>query len=105
MKSIAPLVLELRDKELLPAICFNEDRRMCEKLAQQLFDYLEMQQKEFEASAEYKKYEIKDEEVMRVLRTLNLNLSIIETYVRMLKDFAELVYAQKNQSFRPKSTT
>ncbi|VIO90324.1 DEAD/DEAH box helicase family protein [Brugia malayi] len=62
MKSIAPLVLELRDKELLPAICFNEDRRMCEKLAQQLFDYLEMQQKEFEASAEYKKYEIKDEE-------------------------------------------
>ncbi|VDM09116.1 unnamed protein product [Wuchereria bancrofti] len=62
MKSIAPLVLELRDKELLPAICFNEDRRMCEKLAQQLFDYLEMQQKKFEASAEYKKYEIKDEE-------------------------------------------
>uniref|UniRef100_A0A158Q886 DEAD/DEAH box helicase n=1 Tax=Elaeophora elaphi TaxID=1147741 RepID=A0A158Q886_9BILA len=62
MKSIAPLILELRDKELLPAICFNEDRRVCERLAQQLFDYLEMQQKEFEASPEYKKYEIKDEE-------------------------------------------
>ncbi|VDO37468.1 unnamed protein product [Onchocerca flexuosa] len=62
VKSIAPLILELRDKELLPAICFNEDRRVCERLAQQLFDYLEMQQKEFEASPEYKKYEIKDEE-------------------------------------------
>ncbi|CAG9531357.1 unnamed protein product [Cercopithifilaria johnstoni] len=62
MKNIAPLILELRDKELLPAICFNEDRRVCERLAQQLFDYLEMQQKEFEASSEYKKYEIKDEE-------------------------------------------
>ncbi|MCP9258646.1 putative helicase C28H8.3 [Dirofilaria immitis] len=45
MKSIAPLILELRDKELLPAICFNEDRRVCERLAQQLFDYLEIQQK------------------------------------------------------------
>uniref|UniRef100_A0A915PQL1 DEAD/DEAH box helicase n=1 Tax=Setaria digitata TaxID=48799 RepID=A0A915PQL1_9BILA len=62
MKNIAPLVLELRDKELLPAICFNEDRRVCEGLAQQLFAYLEMQQKEFETSPEYKKYEIKDEE-------------------------------------------
>ncbi|VDK71743.1 unnamed protein product [Onchocerca ochengi] len=62
VKSIAPLILELRDKELLPAICFNEDRRVCERLAQQLFDYLEMQQKEFEASPEYRKYEIKDEE-------------------------------------------
>lgn len=65
MKSIAPLILELRDKELLPAICFNEDRRVCERLAQQLFNYLEMRQKEFEASPEYKKYEIKDEEVGR----------------------------------------
>lgn len=64
MKSIAPLILELRDKELLPAICFNEDRRVCEKLALQLFKFLEIRQKEFEESAEFKnKYEIKNEEV------------------------------------------
>uniref|UniRef100_A0A1I7W5H4 DEAD/DEAH box helicase n=1 Tax=Loa loa TaxID=7209 RepID=A0A1I7W5H4_LOALO len=69
MKSIAPLILELRNKELLPAICFNEDRRVCERLAQQLFTYLEMQQKEFEASPEYKKYEIKDEEkILKIMK-------------------------------------
>ncbi|KAL4002464.1 DEAD/DEAH box helicase family protein [Acanthocheilonema viteae] len=78
MKNIAPLILELRDRELLPAICFNEDRRICERLAQQLFDYLEMQQKEFEASAEYKKYEIKDEEKIAKMMKRKRDAAVIK---------------------------
>ncbi|VDN07517.1 unnamed protein product [Thelazia callipaeda] len=62
MKSISPLILELRDKNLLPAICFNENRRICEKLAVQLCSHLETLQINFEMSPEYKKYEIKDED-------------------------------------------
>lgn len=92
MKSIAPLILELRDKELLPAICFNEDRRVCERLAQQLFDYLEMQQKEFEASSEYKKYEIKDEEVNQTFRKFELVFISHQSICINVERFAELLY-------------
>lgn len=68
LRSIVPLVMELRDNEMLPAICFNDDRRICERLAERLFEHLEEQQKKFEESADYKnKYEIKDEEKMMKL--------------------------------------
>uniref|UniRef100_A0A0M3K1T2 Helicase C-terminal domain-containing protein n=1 Tax=Anisakis simplex TaxID=6269 RepID=A0A0M3K1T2_ANISI len=68
LKSIVPLIMELRDKEMLPAICFNDDRKVCEQLADKLFEYLEAEQHEFEESDEFKsKYAIKDEEKMMKL--------------------------------------
>ncbi|VDM39316.1 unnamed protein product [Toxocara canis] len=68
LRSIVPLIMELRDNEMLPAICFNDDRKVCERLAERLFEHLEEQQKKFEESAEYRnKYEIKDEEKMMKL--------------------------------------
>lgn len=64
LRNIASVVEEMREKDMLPAICFNEDRRMCEKLAEELFSYLERKQIEFESSSAFKnKYEIRDEKV------------------------------------------
>ncbi|GMT18844.1 hypothetical protein PFISCL1PPCAC_10141 [Pristionchus fissidentatus] len=65
MNNIIPLVDELKEKAMLPAICFNDDRTVCEELARKLCEELEERQKEFEESAEFKtKFMIKDEEKM-----------------------------------------
>ena len=34
LNGIVPLVDELREKKMLPAICFNDDRTACEQLAE-----------------------------------------------------------------------
>ena len=63
-KNIVNTVLELRADEKLPAICFNDDRVVCELLAKKVFAYFEQEQNIFEATPEFKKnFEIKDEEV------------------------------------------
>ncbi|GMS88551.1 hypothetical protein PENTCL1PPCAC_10726, partial [Pristionchus entomophagus] len=65
MNNIIPLVDELKEKNMLPGICFNDDRTVCEDLAMKLCEELEARQKEWEESAEYKlKFAIKDEEKM-----------------------------------------
>lgn len=33
MNNIIPLVDELKEKNMLPGICFNDDRTVCEELA------------------------------------------------------------------------
>lgn len=61
--TIVPLLDELRDEAMLPAICFNDNRHVCESLAVELVEELERREQAFLDSAEYKnKYEIKDEE-------------------------------------------
>ncbi|CAJ0946570.1 unnamed protein product, partial [Mesorhabditis belari] len=68
LETIVSLVEELQDEEMLPAICFNEDRFICEDLAKILCDVLEARQDDFEKSDEYKaKYQIKDEEKLSKL--------------------------------------
>ncbi|MFH4979255.1 hypothetical protein AB6A40_005964 [Gnathostoma spinigerum] len=70
VKNITSVVLELRANNQLPAICFNDDRRVCERLALHVFNYFDAQQRDFENSAEFKiKYEIKDEDkLMKIAR-------------------------------------
>lgn len=59
---IVPLIDHLRERQMLPCICFNEDRRICERLAQQLQEELAERQREFEESVEFKQnFMIKDE--------------------------------------------
>uniref|UniRef100_A0A8R1I0B1 Uncharacterized protein n=1 Tax=Caenorhabditis japonica TaxID=281687 RepID=A0A8R1I0B1_CAEJA len=59
---IVSLVDELRDKGELPAICFNDDRHICERLAEFLADELEKREREYMETDEFKnKYMIKDE--------------------------------------------
>lgn len=61
--NIVPLIDEMRAKQMLPAICFNDDRHVCEALATRLGEELEEREKEFVNTAEFKnKYAIKDEE-------------------------------------------
>lgn len=63
LKNIVNLVVELRKTEMLPAICFIDDRSACKKLATKLFEYYEEEQRKFEATAKFKaEFEIKDEE-------------------------------------------
>ncbi|VDK52369.1 unnamed protein product [Anisakis simplex] len=57
-------VMELKGKEMLPAICFNENRQVCKLLAEKLFEHLKKSQSEFESTAEFKdKFMIRDEHV------------------------------------------
>lgn len=62
-ENIVNVVDNMRDENLLPAICFNDDRHICEKLALTLAVELERRETEFTSTAEFKhKYEIKDED-------------------------------------------
>ncbi|EGT35725.1 hypothetical protein CAEBREN_15148 [Caenorhabditis brenneri] len=59
---IVSLVDDLKEKGELPAICFNDDRHVCEKLARTLADELERREREYMETDEFKnKYMIKDE--------------------------------------------
>ena len=51
---IVPLVDHLHKKKLLPAICFSEDRHLCEVLARTVGDELVRRERRFLDSAEYK---------------------------------------------------
>uniref|UniRef100_A0A0N5BAM6 Helicase ATP-binding domain-containing protein n=1 Tax=Strongyloides papillosus TaxID=174720 RepID=A0A0N5BAM6_STREA len=61
--NIVPLVDQLKNKEMIPAICFNDDREVCELLAMKLYNCLSERQKDWMESPEYKnKYDFKNEE-------------------------------------------
>ncbi|CEF68343.1 Helicase, C-terminal domain and DNA/RNA helicase, DEAD/DEAH box type, N-terminal domain and Helicase, superfamily 1/2, ATP-binding domain and P-loop containing nucleoside triphosphate hydrolase domain-containing protein [Strongyloides ratti] len=61
--NIVPLVDQLKNKEMIPAICFNDDREVCELLAMKLYNCLSERQKEWMESPEYKsKYDFKNED-------------------------------------------
>ncbi|KHJ82170.1 hypothetical protein OESDEN_18138, partial [Oesophagostomum dentatum] len=63
LDNIVRLVDEMNEKNMLPAMCFNDDRNVCESLALRLCEELEDRERDFMNSAEFKtKYEIKDEE-------------------------------------------
>jgi hypothetical protein len=46
---------ELKSKEMLPSICFNDDRDFCEQLAIHVFNDYEMREKRYMDSAEFKR--------------------------------------------------
>ncbi|KIH50081.1 hypothetical protein ANCDUO_19843, partial [Ancylostoma duodenale] len=63
LDNIVRLVDEMKEKNMLPAMCFNDDRNVCESLALRLCEELEARETEFMNSAEFKtKYAIKDED-------------------------------------------
>ncbi|XGW17668.1 hypothetical protein V3C99_002341 [Haemonchus contortus] len=63
LDNIVRLVDEMREKNMLPAMCFNDDRNVCESLAIRLAEELEARETAFMNSAEFKtKYAIKDED-------------------------------------------
>ncbi|EYC27342.1 hypothetical protein Y032_0009g662 [Ancylostoma ceylanicum] len=63
LDNIVRLVDEMKEKNMLPAMCFNDDRNVCESLALRLCEELEARETEFMNSNEFKtKYAIKDED-------------------------------------------
>ncbi|CAI5445530.1 unnamed protein product [Caenorhabditis angaria] len=65
---IVRLIDELKQKEELPAICFNEDRHICEKLATTLAEELERRERNYMETDEFKnKFAIKDEDKLMKL--------------------------------------
>ncbi|PIO66180.1 DEAD/DEAH box helicase [Teladorsagia circumcincta] len=63
LDNIVRLVDEMNERNMLPAMCFNDDRNVCESLAIRLAEELEARETAFMNSAEFKtKYAIKDED-------------------------------------------
>ncbi|KJH50124.1 DEAD/DEAH box helicase [Dictyocaulus viviparus] len=72
LDNIVPLVDEMNSKNMLPAMCFNDDRYVCEALAIRLAEELEAREMEFVNSAEFKKkYAIKYEDKYEKLAKRN----------------------------------
>lgn len=46
---------DLKEKNMLPALCFNEDRSIIRRLAVRVFNELEKRESEFLRSSEFKK--------------------------------------------------
>lgn len=60
-----PLVEQLKRNEQLPALCFNEDRDICEGLAKHIFKELQKREDLYKTSPEFqRKYNLKEEEVI-----------------------------------------
>uniref|UniRef100_A0A1I8AIS0 Helicase ATP-binding domain-containing protein n=1 Tax=Steinernema glaseri TaxID=37863 RepID=A0A1I8AIS0_9BILA len=53
LHNIVPLLDSLKEKNMLPAICFNDNREICELLAVRVFNEMDKRQRAFEATAEY----------------------------------------------------
>lgn len=63
--NIVPLVEELKSNEMLPSICFNEDRNFCEELAIRLFNELELKEQRYMETPEFKRrFNFKGEDKM-----------------------------------------
>ncbi|KAK0416353.1 hypothetical protein QR680_012435 [Steinernema hermaphroditum] len=53
LHNIVPLLDNLKEKNMLPAICFNDNRDICELLAIRVFNEMDKRQRAFEATDEY----------------------------------------------------
>lgn len=65
--NIIPLIDQLKRKDQLPALCFNDDREICEHLAIHAFNELQKREDAYKASEEFKrryKGNLKAEEVL-----------------------------------------
>lgn len=58
------LIDQLRQKEQIPALCFNDDREICEHMAVRVFNELQKREDIYKTSPDFqRRYNLKAEEV------------------------------------------
>lgn len=63
-----PLLEELKTSEMLPSICFNDNRDFCEQLAIHVYNEFEIREKRYMDTPDFKrKFNFKDEDRMAKL--------------------------------------
>jgi replicative superfamily II helicase len=78
----APLMDQLKARQQIPALCFNDDRDICESLAVRLFNELQQRESDYTLSAEFRhKYNFKAEDVT----TIFINLIDIVLFQKAIK--------------------
>ncbi|TKR77167.1 hypothetical protein L596_018187 [Steinernema carpocapsae] len=68
LHNIVPLLDNLKEKNMLPAICFNDNREVCEQLAVRVYNEMDKRQKAFESTEEYlRQFSFKNEQKLEKL--------------------------------------